>query len=187
MTSIYPFTFDNMARIGFDDSSFDQRNIQNMNSANYQLENFYPNCPLNKAVEFATSQPNVFYSGGHEGGIKGCEIEKNNDLKFTHISRPACKINLVTRPFLTVPYLGRGIGDVEKEFQLKTGRFDLNRKSVNPLMENDFTDYKNYPLIDSLKTTHENSAYKIEADAMEGWVRGGLSAREYAKLNSQKH
>lgn len=185
MSSVYPYTFDNNDRIGFDSSSFDQRNIQNTNSANYLLENYYPACPMNKAVDFATNQPNVFYKGSKEGGIKGCEMDASNELKFTHLSKPACRLNLVERPFLTVPYLGRGIGDVEKEFSLKCGEALLNRKSANPLMENDFTDYKNYPLIDSMRDTVENSAYKIEADAMEGWVRGGMSAREFARSQSR--
>ena len=58
---------------------------------------------MSKAIDFATQQPNVFYNGSHEGGIKGCEIEANNELKFSHINRPACKISLNARPYLTVP------------------------------------------------------------------------------------
>ena len=77
------------------------------------------------------------------------------------------------------------MGDVDKEFAIRTGESLSNRKTTNRLMENDFTDYKNYPLIDTLRNTHENSSYKIESDAMDGWVRGGMSAREYAKLNKK--
>ena len=39
-----------------------------------------------------------------------------------------------------------------------------------------------YPeLIDSLQDTINNPAYLIEDQAMEGWVRGGLSARNHAR------
>ena len=117
-TTAYPYTFDAMSRIGNDNPAIDQRNIQNVNNANYNLENFYPDCPMSKAQNFALNQPNVFYNGSHEGGIKGCAIEANNELKFTHITRPACKLTLNPRPFLTVPYLGKGLGDIETEFQL---------------------------------------------------------------------
>ena len=55
----------------------------------------------------------------HEGGIKGCKIEDNNELKFTHISRPACKLTLNSRPFLTVPYLGRGLVILKKNSELE--------------------------------------------------------------------
>jgi hypothetical protein len=185
-TIAYPYIFDSMSRIGNDSPAIDQRNIQNVNNANYNLENYYPSCPMSKAKDFALTQPYVFYKGSHEGGIKGCEIEANNELKYTHISRPACKLSLVTRPFLTVPYLGKGLGDCDTEFQLKTGQFDLNKKTVNNTMEQSFSEYKNYPLIDSIKENVTNSAYVIEDDAMKGWQRGGMSAREFARNQDNK-
>jgi len=185
-TSVYPYIFDNMARIGNDNTAIDQRSIQNINNANYNLENFYGIVPLSKATELAYSQPNIFINSGYyEGGIKGSEIEKNNDLKYTHITRPACKLSLMQRPFLTVPYLGKGLGDPETEYKLLTGNVDLNKKSVNYTMEQNFSNYHNYPLIDSIKDSILNTSYKIEDDAMEGWQRGGLSARNYAKDNNK--
>ena len=186
-TTAYPYTFDSMSRISNDNPAIDQRNVQNVNNANYNLENFYPACPMTKAQNFALAQPNVFYKGSHEGGIKGCEIEANNDLKYTHITRPACKLTLTPRPFLTVPYLGRGLGDPEEEFRIRTGQNDLNKKTVNNTMEMNFSSHRNYPLMDDLQNMVENSAYKIESDAMDGWVRGGMSAREYAREQDNKH
>ena len=186
-TTNYPFTFDSLSRLGDDNVSIDQRNIQNMHNANHRLENFYPACPMNKAMDFALSQPNVFYKGGKEGGIKGCEIEANNDLKFTHISRPACKLNLVTRPFVTVPYLGKGLGDPDLESKLFQGENAVNKKSVNLTMEQNFSEHHNYPLIDSINDTISNPSYLIEDEAMEGWVRGGMSAREYARNQDKKY
>ena len=180
-TTTYPYTFDSISRIGNDNIAIDQRNIQNMNHANHQLENYYPSCPMSSAIDFATKQPQVFYKGSHEGGIKGCEIDINNKLKYTHITRPDCKLTLTSRPFLTVPYLGRGSGDTDTEFILKTGENDVNKKSVNLLMENNLSEYKNYPLINDLKDTFNNSAYRIEEDALPGWNRAGVSARNYAR------
>ena len=185
-TTTYPYTFDSSSRIGNDNVAIDQRNIQNMNNANHRLENFYPHCPMNSAIDFATKQPQVFYKGGHEGGIKGCEMDANNELKYTHIPKPACKLSLVARPYLTVPYLGRGMGDSDTEFMLRSGENALNKKTVNPLMENDFTGHKNYPLIDPIQKTVTNPAYLIEEDAMNGWNRAGVSARNYARDNAKK-
>ena len=180
-TSVHPYTFDSISRIGNDNTAIDQRNIQNMNNTNYNLENYYPACPMNTAMEFALNQPNVFYKGSHEGGIKGCEINANNDLKYTHISRPACKLTLNTRPYLTVPYLGKGLGDPDTEFKLRSGENALNKKTVNNTMELSFAEHKNYPLIDSIQQSVSNPTYLIESDAMHGWTRGGMSAREYAR------
>jgi hypothetical protein len=185
-SSIYPYTFDSMSRIGNDNPAIDQRNIQNMNNANYNLENFYPACPMTKAQNFALNQPNVFYNGSHEGGIKGCEIKSSNELKFTNITKPACKLSLTQRPFLTVPFLGRGLGDPELELQLRTGENFLNKKTTNNTMEQCFTSQKDYPLLDSVKDSVTNTSYLIESDAMDGWQRGGMSAREYARSQDSK-
>ena len=180
-TSVYPYTFDSISRIGNDDTSINQRNQLNMHHANYSLENFYPQCPMTQAKKFALNQPNVFYNGSHEGGIKGCEMESSNNLKYTHITKPACKLSLTTRPFLTVPYLGRGAGDPEMELKIKTGQNFLNKKTNNAIMEECFSEYQNYPLIDPIKKTVNNSSYLIESDAMKGWKRGGISARDIAR------
>ena len=53
-------------------------------------------------------------------------------------------------------------------------------------MEQSFSDYQNYPLIDSVKETVSNSAYMIEDDAMKGWQRGGMSAREFARNQTKQ-
>ena len=48
-------------------------------------------------------------------------------------------------------------------------------------MENSFVDSNDYPMIESLQNYVNNSKYMIEDDAMTGWKRGGLSAREMAR------
>lgn len=45
-TSVYSYSFDLMSRIGNDNIAVDQRNIQNINNANYNLENYYPVCKI---------------------------------------------------------------------------------------------------------------------------------------------
>ena len=78
------------------------------------------------------------------------------------------------------------MGDSDAEFQLRVGENALNKKSVNNTMEQSFSNHQNYPLIDSIKETMNNSAYVIEDDAMSGWQRGGVSAREYARNQDNK-
>lgn len=186
-TSFFPYTFDSMSRIGNDEPSIDQRNIQNKANIGYTLENFYASCPMNTAKDFALKQPNVFFSGSHEGGINGCVVDDNSELKYSILSKPACKLTLETRPFLTVPYLGRGEADPELELQIRTGENFLNKKTVNNTSEVSFIEYKNYPLLDSLQKTVTNPNNLIEDAAYDGWVRGGMSSREYARDQSKKH
>ena len=64
MAYVNSYTFDNMSRIGCDTGDLSQRNVQNLNAANYALSNFFStDCQMERPIQFATSQPNVFYKG----------------------------------------------------------------------------------------------------------------------------
>ena len=108
------YTFDGLSRIGNDSCGLSQKNIQNVASANYNLTNFFSqDCGMKRPIEFATSQPNIFYNGSHQVGMGGCNIDANSDLLIGTVNtHPKCRISLYERPFLTVPYLGRGSADV---------------------------------------------------------------------------
>lgn len=175
------YTFYNNTRIGDDSCDMSQANIQNAASANYLLTNFRPECPMSNPVAFATSQPNVNFSGSHQVGIGGCNIDTNSKLHLSDISKPKCRISLYERPFLTVPYLGRGSANPELESQLQQGELANNRKSVNPSSEVCYSNYSQTPMIPSLKATINNPANLVEGVAAEGWIRGGLPSRELVR------
>lgn len=182
MASVYDYTFNQMSRIGNDYTDMSQINVQNINAANYQLDNFNASCPMTKAIAFATSQPNVNYTGSHQVGIGGCNIDQSSELEMSLLSRPSTKISLNQRPYLTVPYLGRGESNVALETRLlQGGDIANNKKSANPTSEISFMHYSNTPLIPSLKATINNPANLVEGVAAEGWIRGGLPSRELAR------
>jgi len=186
--SVFPYTFDNLSRIGNDSCSLDQRNIQNYAASNYQVENFTPFCPMTNAIDFATKQPNVNYTGSHQVGINGCNITENSELRYTKVTKPACKISLQERPYLTVPYLGRGKVDPVLERQIRIGDKELNKKSLNPTTEANLSEKQNYPLIDDLRNTVTNPNNLIEESASSNWVRGGMSSRDFSKnLNNNSN
>ena len=181
MSLISDFNFNKMARIGNDTCDISQRNIQSVNSANYMMENYYPSCPMSQAIKFATAQPNVFYNGSQQVGIGGCNIDDNSKLTLTDLSRPKCRISLLERPFLTVPYLGRGPSNVELESQIQQGNININRRSVSTTTETSHFNYNSYPLIPQLQATINNPANLVEGEAAEGWIRGGLPSRDLQK------
>jgi len=186
--SVFPYTFDNLSRIGNDSCSLDQRNIQNYAASNYQVENFSPFCPMTNAIDFATKQPNINYTGSHQVGINGCNITENSELRYTKVTKPACKISLQERPYLTVPYLGRGKVDPVLERQIRIGDKELNKKSLNPTTEANLSEKQNYPLIDDLRNTVTNPNNLIEESASSNWVRGGMSSRDFSKnLNNNNN
>ena len=54
------------------------------------------------------------------------------------------------------------------------------------MMETSFVDAKHYPMIESMQKYINNSSYIIEDDAMSGWKRGGISAREIARKQDKQ-
>lgn len=181
MASVYDYTFNGMTRIGDDSCDISQRNVQNAESASYMLENYRPACPMSSAIDFATSQPNVNFTGSHQVGINGCNIDNNSELSITKITKPKCRISLLQRPFATVPYLGRGRSNPVLESKLIQGDLANNRKSSNPSSEVCWLGYLNTPMIPSLQESVTNPANLCESSAAEGWIRGGLPSRELTR------
>ncbi len=181
MAHVSDYTFNKQTRIGEDSCDLSQRNVQNAGAANYLLTNFRPQCPMGDAVEFATSQPNINFTGSHQVGIGGCNIDQSSQLQISDLTRSACRISLFQRPFVTVPYLGRGKSNAVLESQLQQGELANNRKSINPSSEVSHMGYRNTPMIPSLKATVQNPANLVEGVAADGWIRGGLPSRELTR------
>ena len=176
------YFFDNMTHISEDHSAKSQINIENSKANNYMLKNFYPECPMSSAIDLALKQPNVFYNGSHQVGIDGCNIDINSELKNTEITKPPCRINLLERPFKTVPYLGKGPYECQVESDLIQGILNNDKKkSINPISEYSYSNYKNYPLIPQIEKTIANPKNCVESVASEDWIRGGLPSRDYMR------
>ncbi len=181
MASVHDYNFYQTTRLGDDKTDLSQRTLQNSEFANYLLDNFRPSCPMNSAIEFATSQPNVNFTGSHQVGIGGCNIAESSQLMINTLSKPKCRISLMERPYGTVPYLGRGKCDPLLESQMQQGDFANNKKSINPSSEVCYLQYSQTPLIPTLQATISNPANLIESNAAQGWIRGGLPSRELAR------
>ena len=167
--------FYRVTRIGGDTCGLTQDLMQNNSSVDYMLKNFYAaDCMMRKPIEFATSQVDVnFVAAGGAGkncGIGGCNINESNTLAFGVPTHPRARINLMQRPFLTVPYLGKGKFDSTTEAQLQQSAAIVNRKSVNHASEVSYE--TGYPLLPSIQKTITNPKYLVES-----WQRGGVSTR----------
>jgi hypothetical protein len=175
--SSFDYTFNNIGRIGNDATDNSQKNLQNTTFANYMLSNYSSN--NQSYMQFALNQPTVNYEGINGGSSVGSSnIDMDSQLLYKSIQEGSPnKIQLSERPFLTVPYLGRGSCDPTIESQLLQGDSVSSRKSVSTISETTYMDYDNYPMMDSLKNTITNPKYMIEESA--GWVRGGTPARAY--------
>jgi hypothetical protein len=176
--------FFNQSRIGVDEISMTQMDVQDRAQNQYMLQPFDQDCAMRKPIEFATSQVNVNFCAaggmGNQCGVGGCNIDENSQLLLGSLqTHPKSRISLFHRPFATVPYLGKGPFDPTAESQLQqTDSFSNNKKSVNTISEISYIPITNYPLIPSIQDTVTNPAYLVEGVAMDGWVRGGASSRK---------
>lgn len=183
MANVSNYIFDNMSRIGNDNCSMDQRNIQSVNTCNYTLQNYFANdCSMKNPISLATTQPGVNYKGGFQSGAGGCNIDANSQLLIGSIqTHPKCRIDLFHRPFSTVPYLGRGSVDAAVESEIQQGEMVTNKRTVTRLGEKSYMELTNTPLMSDLKERFTNPVYSVEGVASEGWVRGGVASRELTR------
>ena len=137
---------------------------------------------MKRPIEFATTQPNINYTGGYQVGAGGCNIDTNSDLLIGTINtHPKCRISLYERPFKTVPFLGRGSSNPVLESHIQQGDMVTNKKSINTTTEQSYIPYMNYPLLPSIENSITNPANLVEGVAAEGWIRGGAPSRELQK------
>ncbi len=177
------YLFENLSRIGSDPTTNTQQNLLNIKHANYNLTNLNNmGCGMTKAIDTATQQPNVFFTGCSEVGPNGCHVDVNSNLKIGSIqNNPKSRIMLHPRPFITVPYLGRGSCNVETETELQQGDALRLKKSANNLSEVCLADQQAYPMLDEKRQEATNTSHIIEADASSAWIRGGMPSRDVFK------
>jgi len=180
MANISNYTFENMSRIGSDECCVSQSDLQNVGHANYMLQNFFASdCTMKAPINLATSQPGVFYLGGHIGA-GGCNIDDSSNLQIGSIqTHPKSKLDLFHRPFATVPFLGRGSVNPVMESQMLQGEMMTNKRSINNLSEKSYLKYNQMPLLSSVKERIDNKA--ASADSANAWIRGGMPSREMTR------
>jgi hypothetical protein len=187
MTTTGDFMFNNMGRLGSDITDNSQKNISNERFSQYTLENYFGG--NTEMVHFATSQPTINFRGNGGGnGLSGSVVDFESNLSIeAQQDRELEKVQLFQRPFLTVPYLGRGSVNPVLESQLQQGEVNLDKKSMATITTLPNMSYDNYPIMDSVKNRVTNPSYSVEEIGMDGWTRGGTSSRDIMeKTNYQR-
>jgi len=183
MATYSGYTFDNMARIGLDCCNISQTDIQNTVACNYTTQNYFAaDCSMKNPIALATTQPGIMFNGGYNTGAGGCNIDNSSKLLIGSIqTHPRCHIDLFQRPFATVPFLGRGSVNPIIESQIQQGEQIVNKRSINQLSEKCYIKYHQTPLLPVIQEKINNPTYKIETDAKDGWIRGGVPSRELTR------
>lgn len=180
------YTFYNMGRIGADAVDNTQRNIYNTRMTGYTLSNYFSDSASDAHVKFATEHPNLMYSGLNGGtSVNSALIDVDSLLLVkTQQDRSLEKLTLEQRPFLTVPYLGRGSCNTLLETQMLLGENTHGLKSSSTIMDKSFIDYALYPTDAYMEKVVKDTKYTVEESALSGWVRGGVASRDM--MNDQE-
>jgi hypothetical protein len=183
MATISSYTFNNMGRIGNDVTDQTQRTMYNTRFANHTLSNYFSQNVSDGHIAFATNQPALMTGGTVLGaGVNSALVDTESILNLKQVNeRHYEKLQLFERPFLTVPYLGKGSCDPLLESQLQQGELITEKKSVSTIMEKSFSKYSLYPTDDKMEERVKNPAFTVEESALNGWVRGGMSTREMSE------
>jgi hypothetical protein len=176
------YYFNNLGRIGADSVDSTQRSLSNTRYANYMLYDY--SAGSSGYVDFALQQPTMMFSGTALGpGLSSTAVDNESALKVqpSSLTRESGKLSLYTRPFVTVPYLGRGWADPVIESQLQQGESVGERKSVSTVSEetNSFSSRMDPTNLHQRTVGPSISEPQAINDlALNGWVNGGVSSRE---------
>jgi hypothetical protein len=173
------FIFNNLGGMRNDETDQTQRTIQNSRFSGYTLSNYSAeSMDPNSILQFSLSQPTMVMNGIQGVGYNSSLVDVNSKLLIsTEQERAFERLQLNERPFITVPYLGRGCGDPVLESQLQQGETIAGKKSVSTIMEKSFNDYSLYPLDSEMSKRTTQPEYVVQESALDGWVRGGSNTR----------
>lgn len=149
---------------------------QSIGPGNYQVTNLYDcDCLIPTVTDTATNQPLLFFKNGQDVGA--CVIDESTRMRIGLTRRfPRCRQQLFERPYLTVPYAGRGPGNMNIESMLQPGENTATRKSCNSLSGVTIPNYFT-PLIDHLEYNVQNPRHIVQEVVDDSWRRGGAPSR----------
>ena len=166
-----------------DNCAISSDTLQSSKPGTYNLQNFYEcGCEPTQPATIALNQPITQFKDGYGYiGQKGCLVNNDSTLRkgseITHDKGPQ---QLFERPFLTVPYMGRGIGDPCTETGLKEGVDTGQKRQCNTLagvsIHHHFT-----PLVKCLKNNIQDPKHIVPEVNREDWIRGGYPSRQWVR------
>lgn len=169
--------FQELTRLNEDRCTLDLRNRTTVKPGDYRIKNYRSiNCSKNSDIlKKSVSQPMVIHRDGY--GVSGCNIDIDSHFKNSHNLTNLKDINqLYERPYMTTPYMGRGVGDICKETQMNPGESTMQKRQCNNLAGINIDRFE--PQISCIEKNIQNNIHLIPEDNDTSWVRGGLDSRQ---------
>ena len=154
---------------------------QSIGPGSYMLQSFKNNNTNTNVKEMVINNNilNVNDGCGIPTGNQ-CKVDIDSELRIKsgNVITNDKRVNqLFSRPFLTVPYMGRGSGNPCADTMLKPGEDTFQGKACN----NKRDDPNFQPLVKCLKNNIQNPKHIITEDVKIDWVRGGIPSRQLVR------
>lgn len=178
------FNLYTQSRLSNDKCELSTSTMQSELPGKYMTSNYHScDCAAPNVSKIAYSQPDINYRDGYgNSSLNGCNIDKDSYMRNGSIitNKGNQPQQLFERPYLSIPYMGRGIGNSCTESELLTGEQTGSKRQCNTLSEITINNYFT-PLVPCLENNIQNPQHLIPEVAKRGWVRGGVPSRQIIK------
>ena len=181
-SKVKQLNLNNLTRLRDDNCYNNTRDIQNMSAIDYLIKPFKDcACPSQNVQQIAINEPTITYRDGYGWtGPDGCNIDADSAVRNSqNLTNMRYIQQLYTRPYPTVPYMGRGTVNAELENILITGEDTSQKKQCNTLSGINIDRF--VPLVDCLQKNIQNPIHLVEEVARKDWVRGGVPSRDIVR------
>ncbi len=144
----------------------------------YQTRNLVPK--QDNALKVKLPNPTLL---GREGfGLNNAKVDDDSMLRTNQVQegRQRCPLHVQSRPFATVPYMGRGKLNPDVESGLIYSEFARVERPCGTVTET-FFDGQFVPLVPHLAKHIQNPANLIPEVASQGWIRSGIPSRQFIR------
>lgn len=170
-------SFNGLTSLEHDKGTFSERQLQSQAFSSYTTQDYTSTTPQ-QATSFATEQPYINYTmGKNTVGLQGSSVDAYSNLMKSEITNLKGKITLSTRPYLTIPYLGKGkhVGSIlDHEETLRYGDQNSKRKTVIAMSEVSTNPEETFPMLHEVKDKMVGNVEKQE-------IRDGIQSRDINK------
>jgi len=165
-------------RVRDDTCDVEQRIRDTSGPGVYQVTNLVPSQKAALRVEI----PNPTILGREGFGFNNRAIDDDSRLRTdqTQEGRFRAPLHMQSRPFATVPYMGRGRGQPDVESGLIYADWARIERPCGTVTETFFSNQFT-PLVPHLARHIQAPENLVEEVAAKGWVRGGIPARIFCR------
>jgi len=163
----------------YDQCFVEHQHNQSIRPGLYHMSNFHDsNCEAPNTQELSLEQPAVNYRDGYGWtSMFGCNVTNDSQLRNAkNLTNPKLVQQLNPRNIGSVPYMGRGFGNIGVESVLQPGEDTNQSKSCNTCSGVNINRF--VPMINCLEKNVQKADNIIQEVNDESWVRGGQPSRQ---------